>query len=257
VRYEILGSLRVVDGDETLTISAHKMEVLLSTLLIRAGQIVSLDQLVTEIWNEHPPRRATDALYVYISQVRKLLTRPGRTASPIITRPPGYLLCTGTDELDFQLFQRLVNRGREAARAGRHEEAVSSFGGALDLCRGPVLFELREGPIISGFVAWLDEMRLECTEWLVESNLALGRHREMVGLLYTLVSEHPLHEPFYRQLMQALYQSERRADALKVYRTARQTLRDELGIEPAHALRELQQRVLVADEPLGAHAAVG
>lgn len=257
MRYEILGTLRVVDEDDVLTISARKMEILLATLLIRAGQVVSLDQLVTEIWNHNPPRRATDALYVYICQLRKLLSRTGRAESAIITRAPGYVLCPRTDELDFQVFQQLVNQGRDSARADRHEEAAASFGAALGLCRGPVLHELREGPIINGFVTWLEEMRLECTEWLVESNLALGRQRELVGLLYQLVAEHPLHEAFYRQLMLALYRSERRADALKVYRMACQTLREELGIEPARDLRELQQRILQADEPLGARVAAG
>lgn len=257
MRYEILGPLRVVDGNDILTISARKREILLATLLIREGQAVSLDQLVTEIWGSDPPRRATDALYVYVCQLRKLLSRPGREGNPIITRAPGYVLCTRTDELDFQTFQRLVNHGRSAARAERHEEAAASFEAALDLCRGPVLRELRDGPIINGFANWLEEMKLECTEWLVESNLALGRQREVVGALYQLVSEHPLHEAFYRQLMDALHRSERRADALQVYRMAATTLREELGVEPARALRELRQRILRADEPSGARAAAG
>lgn len=257
MRYEILGRLRVVDGADTLTISARKIEVVLATLLIRSGQVVPLDQLVTEIWNYNPPRRATDALYVYISQLRKLLTRPGGDGNPIITRAPGYVLCPRTAELDFRSFQEYVNAGRAAAHGGRHEEAAAAFEGALALCRGPVLYELREGPIVSGFASWLEEVKLECTERLVESNLALGRHREMVGMLYSLVAEHPLHEPFYRQLMQALHRSERRADALKVYQMACRTLKEELGLEPARALRELQQRVLLADGARGARVVAG
>ncbi|MFC4049283.1 BTAD domain-containing putative transcriptional regulator [Actinomadura syzygii] len=257
MRYEILGSLRVVDEEKTLVINARKMEVLLTTLLIRAGEVVSLDQLVTEIWNHNPPKRATDALYVYIYQLRKLLTRPGRAETPIVTRAPGYVLCPRDHEFDFWQFQQLVNEGRDAARANRPEQAATALGAALDLCRGPILPELRDGPIIAGFVTWLEELRLECTEWFVESNLALGRHREMVRFLYGLVGEQPLHEAFYRQLMQALYHSERRADALKVYQMARKTLQDELGLEPGRALRELQQRILLADEPYGEHAAAG
>jgi DNA-binding SARP family transcriptional activator len=232
------------------------MEVLLVTLLIRAGQVVSLDQLVTEIWNHNPPRRSTAALYVYISQLRKLLSRPDRPRSPIITRAPGYVLCPYTDELDLEILQRLVNKGRDATRQGQHAAAASAFGEALGLWRGPVLSELRDGPIITGFVTWLEEVRLECTEKMVESNLTLGRHQETISFLYSQIADHPLHEAFYRQLMYALYRSERRADALNVYRLARQTLQAELGLEPGRALRDLQQNILLADAARGARSVV-
>src|SRR5262249_22751709 len=56
------------------------------------------------------------------------------------------------------------------------------------------------------------------------------------------------------QLMAALYRSGRQADALEVYREARRTLSDELGIEPGPALRELEQAILRQDPALGAVA---
>jgi len=249
VRFEILGPLRVVDDTEPVRITARKVELLLATLLIRAGQVVSVDQLMTEVWNYNPPRRATDALYVYVSQLRKLLGRGGpEGAHRIETRAPGYAFNVEEGELDLHTFQRLVNQGRDAARERRHTAASEAFGAALDLWRGPALEELRDGPVITGFVTWLDETRLECTEKLIEAKLALGRHSELIGLLYGLIADHPLCEPFYRQLMLALYRCERRADALMVYRTARETLHKQLGLEPGHALRELQQRILAADD---------
>src|SRR5262249_40959488 len=99
-----------------------------------------------------------------------------------------------------------------------------------------------------GFATRLNEARLECTEMLVDAQLQLGCHRDLVGMLYTLTTEHPLREAFYRQLMLALYRSERRADALKVYQAARNTLIDELGLEPCTPLRELHTAILQADD---------
>jgi SARP family transcriptional regulator, regulator of embCAB operon len=256
MRYEILGPLRVVDGDKSLSVRAPKMEVLLATLLIRSNQVVSLDQLLTEIWNINPPRQATPALYVYVSQLRKLLRRSDRPGSPIVTRAPGYVFCSRADQLDLEIFQELVNRGRAADREGRPAEAAAAFGDALALCRGPVLSELRDGPIVTGFVSWLEEVRLECTGKMVEANLALGRHHEMISFLHTQIGEHPLHESFYRQLMQALYRSERRADALNVYHRARRTLQAELGLGPGRQLRDLHDQILVADRALDTRAAV-
>jgi DNA-binding SARP family transcriptional activator len=250
LRYEILGPLRVIDSAGVSFISAPKIEILLAVLLIRSDQVVAISQLMGEIWGEKPPRRATTSLHVYVSQLRKFLARPGRADSPIVTRPPGYMLRRGGDELDVEVFQRLIDQGRSFARAGRHEDASRSFESALGLWRGPALSDLRESPVVNGFVTWLEEARLECTEMLIESDLILGRHRENVVRLSALTAEHPLRETFYRQLMLALYRSERQADALRVYQTARQTLDDELGLEPCRALRDLHRAILLGGSGL-------
>jgi SARP family transcriptional regulator, regulator of embCAB operon len=254
MRYEVLGPMRLVDGEAISFISAPKIEVLLAALLIRSDQVVPTDTLFTEVWGSHPPRRASAGLHVYISQLRKFLHRPGRTESPIVTRPPGYCLRLGSDELDAHVFLDLVGQGRHSARAGHPQRAAACFEQALELWRGPVLGDLARGPIIDGFATWLAEERLECFERLNEARLAMGQHRELVGRLLTLTVEHPLRETFYKQLMLALYRSERRADALDVYQSARRVLNAELGVEPCRSLQNLQQAILSTDDRLDLYA---
>ena len=58
------------------------------------------------------------------------------------------------------------------------------------------------------------------------------------------VASYPLREHPRAQLMRALYQGGRHADALTVYREFRATLMDELGLEPSAALRALEQDIL-------------
>ncbi|RAY11929.1 activator protein [Actinomadura craniellae] len=251
MRYEVLGPLRIVDEHGGSFISGRKIETVLAVLLVRAGGVVTFDQLMAEIWGDTPPRRASAAIYVYISQLRKHLKRPGRSSSEIITRAPGYVLQLGSDELDANSFIRLVNTGREHSREGRHREASRCFQSALDLWHGPVLGDLRGGgSIIEGFATWLEEVRLECTEMLMDSYLQLGDHRRLVGQLYSLASEYPLNEAFYRQLMLALYRSERQADALEVYQSARKVLKSQLGLDPCRGLQDLQRAILLADDQL-------
>jgi SARP family transcriptional regulator, regulator of embCAB operon len=252
VRYELLGPLRVVSEEgEIATIGAQKIETLLAALLIRSDQVVATEQLMTEIWGDQVPRRATAGIHVYVSQLRKFLARcRGGSGNPVVTRPPGYVLRSGDDELDYRTFLEIVDWGRDHARGGRPEQAANCFETALALWCGPVLGDVSSGPIVEGFVTWLTETRLECTEMLIDAQLELGRHRELVGRLYSLIAEHPLRESFVRQLMLALYRSERQADALEVYRSVRQIIRDELGLEPCRALQELQRGILTADYEL-------
>src|SRR5262249_44735224 len=54
-------------------------------------------------------------------------------------------------------------------------------------------------------------------------------------------------------LMLALYRSGRQADALRAYRDARTVLVEELGIEPAAALRTLEEKILAQDPSLDWH----
>ncbi|WP_435112227.1 AfsR/SARP family transcriptional regulator [Nocardiopsis synnemataformans] len=247
MRYELLGSLRLNDDGALSVLDSRKVETLLAALLIRSDQVVTSEQLITELWGNRLPNRATAGLHVYVSQLRKSLRSPERPDSPVVTRSPGYLLRLGGDETDVDVFNELTARGRAHVGAELHEKALEAFERALALWRGPALSEFGNGPIIDGFVAQITEARLECSEELIATYLRLGRHREVVGRLFALISEHPLRETFHRQLMLALYRSERQAEALHVYHMARKRLHDEMGLEPGQALQDLQHAILTAD----------
>jgi DNA-binding SARP family transcriptional activator len=249
MRYEILGPLRVIDAHGVATLNTPKVGSLLATLLVRADRFVEADQLIAALWADRPPRRAMAGLHVYVSALRKFLSRPDRPDGRIRTAPAGYMLELGDDEFDVHDFRRLVEQGRAHGRAQRFAAALACFEEALALWRGPALGEVGGGPATDMFVTWLDEVRMECVELLVDVQLRLGLHRQLVGRLFLLTAEHPLRETLYRQLMLALYRSERPAEALRVYQSVRRTLRGELGLEPGRALRETQRAILAADEP--------
>jgi SARP family transcriptional regulator, regulator of embCAB operon len=256
MRYEILGPLRVVAGYEEYSLSARKMEILLATLLIRTNQVVSAGQLLNELWGEEQPRRAAAGLHVYISQLRKFLGGIRDFDGAIVTRSPGYLLQLGSDELDLHGFQEAMSDGRARLKAGAAADAAAALETALSLHRGPVVGGIEGGPIVASFAAWIEESRLECLEMLAEADLALSRHREVVSMLISLVTEHPLREAFYQLLMLALYRSGRQADALRVYQRARDVIVGELGLEPCRSLRELHQAILLEDSDIDARIAV-
>jgi DNA-binding SARP family transcriptional activator len=275
LRFDVLGPLRVRTGRETVAINAQKPQILLALLLIHSDQVVSIEQLTAQIWGDRIPSRARAGVHVYVSQLRKLFASAtnrgcqsggdsrdcrdsgdGKDADgPLLTRSPGYHLAVKPGDLDLHLFQSLTDQGHAHAQAGRHEEAVECFAAALRLWRGPALNGLRDCAAINSFATWLEEIRLRCTELSIESSLHLGRHHDVIGTLYTLTTDHPLREAFYRQLMLALYRAERRAEALAAYRTARERLRQDLGLEPCRALQDLHRSILLGDDRLAVEAA--
>jgi DNA-binding SARP family transcriptional activator len=220
------------------------MEVLLRTLLVRNGQVVSLDQLMQELWGANPPVRAVASLHVYVSQLRKVLNRYSRNDDVIVTHAPGYVLNLGRDELDLDLFLALSEKGRTQMSLNNHAAAADTLTEALDLWREPIQASAYEGPIIREFANWVEELRVDCVELLAHALLASHRMSDAIRLLYALISEYPLRENPYAFLMEALGRAGRRADALEVYRTARKRIRDELGLEPCRFLRETQELIL-------------
>ncbi len=71
--FRILGPLEVIDEGKAVALGGQKQRALLAILLISAGEVVSTDRLLAELWGEHPPRTAREALQNLVSQLRKVL----------------------------------------------------------------------------------------------------------------------------------------------------------------------------------------
>jgi DNA-binding SARP family transcriptional activator len=249
----ILGPVEVRVDDAPAALGGPRQRAVLAVLAIRPNQVVSVDRLIDDIWEEHPPERAVHTVHVFVSRLRRALAAAG---GRLITRPPGYVLELKADELDADRFERLYKAGRAALDAGRAEDAVGLLTQALALWRGPPLADFTYEPFAQGAIARLDELRLGAREELIEAQLAAGRHEQVVSELEFLIREHPFRERPRGQLMLALYRCGRQAQALEAFQDARQTLVEELAVEPGDALRELEQAILRQDAALQL-AAVG
>jgi DNA-binding SARP family transcriptional activator/streptogramin lyase len=252
VEFRILGPLAVLDDGEELPLGPAKERAVLAALLLRAGSVVSRAELVEELWGESPPLTADRALNVYVSQLRKTLARNGGAA--VETRTPGYVLTVDSESVDAMRFQRLTAAARERAGAGELEAAATLMREALALWRGPALFGVELEGAARADIARLEELRLAAElEW-VDYELALGQHEQLVPELERLVARYPLDERARGQLVLALYRSGRQADALQAYRDARETLMNELGLDPSESLQRLEKAVLNQDPSLAAAA---
>jgi predicted ATPase/DNA-binding SARP family transcriptional activator len=243
--FQLLGQLEVVDGGSRLSLRAAKPRALLAILLVHAGEPVSSDRLIDDLWAGRPPATAPKILQTYVSQLRRVLGN-----GSIVTRPAGYELEVEPKCLDVHRFEQLVIEARAADPA----VAADRLRQALALWRGPPLADFAHQPWARSEIGRLEELRLDALQDRIDADLALGCATELVPELETLVAEYPVRERLRGQLMLALYRSGRQADALAAYRAARRTLVEKLAIEPGPELRRLERAILDQDPDLDLRA---
>ena len=244
MRFQVLGPLEAWEGGGRLALGGPKQRLVLAHLLLRANQVVPADRLIDQVWGEEPPDAVRSALQAYVSRLRRSLG-----AGRLQGRPPGYLLRAAPEEVDVLRFEDLVGQARRRA-ATEPRAAVRLLDEAMALWRGPALADLAQEPSLGPELARLEELRLAAREERIDALLVLGRHGEVVAELERLTKEQPLRERQWAQLLLALYRSGRQAEALGAYQQARQTLAEELGIDPSPALQRLHQQVLRQDAAL-------
>jgi WD40 repeat protein/DNA-binding SARP family transcriptional activator len=249
--FSVLGPLLVRGDSGPVDLPSPMERALLAHLVARAGRTVSTDELIDTLWTETPPRTAAKALQNHVLRLRNLL-EPERDGSPtlLVTEGSGYRLDVSDNAIDARRFERLVGLGRRAFQEGRVEAAAKTLADALALWRGPAYAGLESTQFGSTEARRLEELRLVALEDRIAADLDLGRARETVAELQSLVHEHPLRERFWQLLVLALYRADRQADALSAYSRARDVLDEELGVEPSPELRRLQLQVLEQDSAL-------
>ncbi|MFG3436176.1 BTAD domain-containing putative transcriptional regulator [Nonomuraea sp. NPDC047897] len=254
MRFGVLGPLAVwTDAGQPVAIPGLKVRVLLADLLVNAGQVVSADRLVDDLWRGEPPGNPAGALQVRVSQLRRALedAEPGGR-NLVVSRPPGYLLAAAPGALDAAAFAGLVTR---AGAAGDPRERAALLAEALGLWRGPVLADFADEEFARAAIARLEEQRLAALEQHAETRLELGEHGEHGALaaeLGDLAARHPLRERLRAAHMLALYRAGRQSEALAAYADLRERLADELGLDPGPDLAELHRAILVQDPALSA-----
>ncbi|MCO1579162.1 AfsR/SARP family transcriptional regulator [Crossiella sp. SN42] len=143
--------------------------------------------------------------------------------------------------------KRPRGRGEVAAAAGLYKEAVEEWD-------GEPLAGLH-GEAADAERVRLRRRRLGVIEELATLELELGRCPDLVDRLAAEAQAEPLRERLHELLMLALYRAGRQAEALTAYDTLRKLLAEELGVDPAPAVRELHRRILRADPNCSARAA--
>ena len=245
--FKLLGPLEVSAGGYTVPIPAAKQRVVLASLLVDTGRVVTIDQLITRLWDNPIPVGARATLRTYVMRLRQALDTTAATG-PIITCAEGYRIELSGHDLDLHRFEALIEQAKLATAQGRSDRASVLLSDALGLWRGEPLSNVPSEVLHREVRPRLDERWLLARELRIDAALAVGRHQEMIAELGELTTRHPLRERFWAQRMLALYRCGRQAEALDCYRHVSTLLAGELGINPGPELRSLHQAIL-ADNP--------
>jgi len=243
MQVRLLGPIEVTVDGHRRAVPGPRRRGVLAVLALHHREIVSGDRLADLVWPGVPV--APNTLQSQVSRLRRLLRDP----DAIVARHPGYVLDAGDGGVDVEVAETLVDSGVRTTEPAHRARLLTA---ALQMWRGRPLIELPDTTWVQAQIARLDQLRLTARRALIEARSQLGEHASVIPELRQLIREQPFDEELHRQLMLALSRSGRRAEALGVFRQLRQTLREDLGIDPSHPLRELELAILRSDAaPVG------
>jgi DNA-binding SARP family transcriptional activator/tetratricopeptide (TPR) repeat protein len=226
-------------------VGSRSLRTLLAVLGLRAGEAVNVDQLMDALWAGRPPATGVNTLQRHLSALRAELP----AGVTLAVQAPGYRLgaAASGEVTDVQAAERLIKQARSAARPVDRAAALRR---ALDLWRGEPLADVAPSEYVAGHAARLAMMWTRARADLVRARLELGDSADVVPDLTDLTTAEPYDEDLHGLLMMALYRSGRQAEALAVSRRLRETLADQLGIDPGEAIQSLETRILRQDPRL-------
>ncbi|MEU7885048.1 BTAD domain-containing putative transcriptional regulator [Microbispora bryophytorum] len=248
VTFRALGPFGAISNGETLDLGGQRQQAVLARLLVAGGRAVPVSVLIDELWPGEPPAQALSTIQGYVSRLRRALEpdrAPREEAGVLVSAPPGYALRAAVEDVDSWHFEHLVKSDHEGPAV-----ALERMETALALWRGPALAGFQELAWAQTEATRLDGLRLLAVEHRADAALRLGRTGPVIPDLEAHASAHPLREEAWRLLALALYRAGRQGDALGALRRARETLRDELGLDLGPALQRLEQDILVQSEHL-------
>jgi DNA-binding SARP family transcriptional activator len=241
VRIHVFGRLRVDDGDVVLSsrgFDGRKPRQVLQILAAHHGRAVSKDRLADLLWCDEPPADPDGSVEHYVAVLRRRLRRPGRDEPSLVqTDASGYRLDVDSAWLDLAAFRGAaadlatwlhLDRVRDALRLSEAEpfadEPDSAW--AMDVRRE-----------VSGRRS---DLLVRAAELGLVDGDPLSAARDAAD---AIVLE-PHLESAHRALIAAHYVHGDQARALTAYRSLRDRLVAELGVEPTPHTRALHDAIL-------------
>jgi DNA-binding SARP family transcriptional activator len=223
---------------------------LFAFLVLERRRRVRRAELIGVLWPERAPDSAESALSALLSKLRRALGDGALTG--------------GRGELGLALPEGAwvdVEAAREALERAESDISSGRWSTAWDAAQ--VAVEITDMGFLPGIdAAWteeprreVEELRLDALECTARAGLRLGGSELAAAerAAHALVVAAPYRESGYAALMEVLSARGNTAEAMRVFETLRQLLREELGTTPDRAVTSLHERLLRGElEPASA-----
>jgi DNA-binding SARP family transcriptional activator len=247
VRFSLLGPVRAWRGPAELDLGPSQQRALLALLVIRANQLVSVDDIIDLIWGQDPPGSAVNTVHKYIGSIRRLL-EPGleaRASGRSLARRSGaYRLAIDDNMSDLIAFRRTAKDARAAQVEGRPADALDLYLEVLALRRGVCGEDLDLHGRNRDYFTTVDQEYVIAVARAADAALASAQAPQILPLLRQAASTEPLDESLQARLILVLAATGQQAPALSHYQSVRALLSDELGIDPGAEMRAALSQVL-------------
>jgi DNA-binding SARP family transcriptional activator len=243
VRIQICGPLAVERDGQRLEsgLPGRQGRLLFTYLVVNRHRHIPRDELAEALWREPDPAAVDARLNPLLSKLRRVF------GADAVDGRSTLRLCLRDAWVDLEAAVDAIHRAESAVALQDWPRAWGPSLTALFVAERDFL-PGEDAPWIDQTRHQLTELRLRALESYTAAALGVGG-TELSSAVRTgrqLTHLAPLRESGYRYLMQALATQGNLAEALGVYSQLCECLRDQLGVSPSPATRELHQRLLAA-----------
>jgi SARP family transcriptional regulator, regulator of embCAB operon len=243
VRIQICGPLAIERDGERLDalLPGRQGRLLFTYLVVNRHRNLPRDELAEALWREPDPAAVDARLNPLLSKLRRVF------GTEAVEGRSTLRLCLPDAWVDLEGAAEAIHRAESSVA---QQDWARAWGPALTS-----LFVAERGFLPGEDAPWVDEirhhlteLRLRALECYAAAALGLGG-TELAAAVRAgrqLTRLAPLRESGYRYLMRALAAQDNLAEALGVYGRLCECLRDQLGVSPSPATRELHERLLAA-----------
>jgi SARP family transcriptional regulator, regulator of embCAB operon len=241
VRIQICGVLAVECDGQRMDgrLPGRQGRLLFTYLVVNRHRYIARDELAEALWREPDPAAVDSRLNPLLSKLRRVF------GADAVEGRSTLRLCLRDAWIDLEAATEAIHRAESSVVRQDWPRAWGPALTALFVAQRDFL-PGEDAPWIDDIRHQLTEVRLRALECYAAAGLGIGG-TELAAAVRAgrqLTRLAPMRESGYRYLMQALAGQGNVAEALSVYGQLSECLRDQLGVSPSPATRELHERLL-------------
>ncbi|MEV7320201.1 BTAD domain-containing putative transcriptional regulator [Streptomyces sp. NPDC093970] len=239
-------------GTTPLDPGPAQQRTVLALLALCTGRPVVMSEICEVLWGERFPRTAVNIVHRHVSALRRLLEpglRPREEGRWIHRTAGGYVLWAEEAVLDLAEFRQARSRAQQEARRGNLQEAVHILVRGLGLWHAPavqgIVPDAESHPAFDALSREYVSAAKEAADWALRA----GTAERVLEAVAQASGINRRDEALQACLMRLLTAAGNPGQALRTFHSARERLREELGVDPGPDLREAYVQALRADVP--------